>query len=114
MTDKTMRQKVLDAVDDKKCLTCKHVDDTVYSCYECDADAILALKVAGVPLSELIEKAESGKLVELDDDQSLPENPYEPFMFWHHPYANKAKVELYGQAQDDMKETGFRRVKVKG
>ncbi len=39
-------------------------------CPECclfRADRILALQVAGVPLSELIEKAESGKLVELDE-----------------------------------------------
>ncbi len=35
----------------------------------------LALKVASVPLSELIEKAESGKLVELDEDQTWPEIP---------------------------------------
>ena len=75
-------------------------------------DAILAILEIKEG-QELREKAESGKLVELDDDQSMPKNPYEPFMFWHQPYCNKAKMELYGQAQDDMTEAGFWRVKVK-
>ena len=35
--------------------------------WEAEAQAILALEVAGVPLSELIEKAESGKLCERVD-----------------------------------------------
>ncbi|KKM16314.1 hypothetical protein LCGC14_1687070 [marine sediment metagenome] len=65
--------------------------------------AILALKVAGVPLSELIEKAKSGKLVELDENQSWPSDPFYPI--------EKFRIRNYNQLCEN---SNFRRVKVKG
>ena len=99
MTDKTMRGKVLEALDDKKCWTCKHVDDTVYSCYECDVDAILAISEIKEG-QKLREKAKSGKLVELDENQSWPSDPFYPI--------EKFRIRNYNQLCEN---SGFRRVK---
>ncbi|KKN81677.1 hypothetical protein LCGC14_0315890, partial [marine sediment metagenome] len=62
MTDKTMREiaKGIAEVFGMPLPT----DGEIYYLLKKRTDAILALKVAGVPLSELIEKAKSGKLVE--------------------------------------------------
>ena len=70
MTDKTMREKIAEGLHKERRRNPLPVpvglDKTGY--WLTYADAILALKVAGVPLSELIDKAKSGKLVELAED----------------------------------------------
>ncbi len=55
-------------------------------------------RVAGIPLLELLEKAKSGVLVELAEDQSWPRDPFYP-------------IKNYNQLCENI---GFRRVKVKG
>ncbi len=124
MTDKTMREKIAETI-------------RVNTMYKWGApyatDGILALKVAGVPLSELIEKAESGKLVELAEDQDFPRSPHLKKLCEHmdnidtelgkgesdkssllhktmsHLAAILAEVRIREKA---IKRAGFRRVKV--
>ncbi|KKM99039.1 hypothetical protein LCGC14_1151770 [marine sediment metagenome] len=81
------------------------------------ADLLLdEVRVNGVPLSELIEKAESGKLVELDSDQTLPVESHPcPLMrsdghggVYRVESAYEAVWRKLGQAFIDA---GFRRVK---
>ena len=61
---------------------------------------------------ELREKAESGKLVELGEDQSEP-IMYEAWYWKLAPDCNNDST-IYDYAKADMKAAGFRRVKVKG
>ncbi len=61
----------------------------------------LSFEVNGITLGELAEKAESGKLVELDDDQSWPKIP-----------EHCAGIVL--ERDRILRAAGFRRVKVKG
>ena len=71
-----------------------------------DADSI-AGRILAIPQikegQELREKAESGKLVELSEDQSLP-----PRLYWGGAGFTEEAVK------NDMLRAGFRRVKVKG
>ena len=67
-----MREKIVEIVDDSGNCSIANPCNPELACCECQANAILALEVAGMPLSELIGKAESGKLVELDEDQTHP------------------------------------------
>ncbi|KKN62235.1 hypothetical protein LCGC14_0513720 [marine sediment metagenome] len=103
MTEKTIRDTLIEWVTDYKDVAERNA---LAETPEESADYLLTVEVAGIPLSELIEKAKSGKLVELDGDQSLPANPY-----INTPRYGAAR-RLYYKAQEDM--AGFRRVRVKG
>ncbi len=113
MTDKTMREKMAKDIDRilnhdfraalSKASVLEGTDQyiAIGNAVREGTAAILALKVAGVPLSELIEKAKSGKLVELEEDQSWPEIP-----------EHCAGIVL--ERDRILRTAGFRRVKVKG
>ncbi len=62
---------------------------------------------------ELLERAKSGKLVELAEDQTIMGLA----RFHYYEQSGKAQVDEYHGWTDailDMREDGFRRVKVKG
>ena len=111
MTDKTMREKIAEGLHKERRRNPLPVpvglDKTGY--WLTYADAILALKVAGVPLSELIEKAKSGKLVELAEDFEFPKCPTEtPESFHDCDYRTG-----WQDAVIEAGYAGFRRVKGK-
>ena len=50
------------------------IKEILESCqYDKGYEAALARKVKGITVGELVEKAEEGKLVELDEDQTFPQ-----------------------------------------
>ena len=110
LTDKTMRGKIAAAVLLGINNTWELGDQALASEI---TRAILALKVAGVPLSELIEKAKSGKLMELDDDQAWPSvdtfDRVDPRNYKYFAFGDVCE-----DAFRDAAASGFRRVKVKG
>ena len=82
------------------------------SCSLCNARTVLAIPEIKEG-QELLEKAKSGKLVELDEDQSRGK-----YVTWF-PRAGEYTCEeafQMGQVAGELrdKEAGFRRVKVKG
>ncbi len=119
MTDKTMREKIADnrwALVKRLMLTApktRHKEGRIDSVRAgIIIDRLLGVKVAGVPLSELIEKTESGKLMELDEDQTLPKNylPSDLDLGDGHKLPNGA-YHLIEETKRSMVKAGFRRVK---
>ncbi len=102
-TDKTMREKIAEALWEERR---KRWDRLVLvgdpKHWEPWADAILAISEIKEG-QELREKAKSGKLVELDEDQRTP---IERMSFMHEP----PWVEQVRKAEREMLALGFRRV----
>lgn len=68
-------------------------------------DDILSIKLRDKTLKEWIELYEQGKLVELADDQSLPDKPEE----WEQENLDYQVGYLFGQ--DSLKKANFKKVK---
>ena len=49
--------------------------------------------------------------VQLDDDQSLPENPYDKYCAIEKSSENQLAQSIYGRSQQDMLKAGFKKVK---
>ena len=114
MTDKTMREKIAKDIDRilnhdfraalSKASVLEGTDQyiAIGNAVREGTAAILAIPEIKEG-QELIEKAESGKLVELDENQSWPGDPFYPI--------DKFRIRNYNQLCEN---SGFRRVKVKG
>ena len=75
LTDKTMREKIAEKNPYPNYVAAWLSEVGDHVAYMTGVDATLAMEVAGVPLSELIEKAESGKLMELEENQRYQPSP---------------------------------------
>lgn len=77
------------------------LDEDHRDIHRCRADLILALPII-VEALKALKSIESGKLVELDEDQSLPTNPYR---------RKTAAYGVYRFAVDSLLNAGFRKVR---
>ncbi|KKN62223.1 hypothetical protein LCGC14_0513600 [marine sediment metagenome] len=104
MTGKAVREQFIQWVTDYKDVAERNA---LAETPEESADYLLTVEVAGIPLSELIEKAKSGKLVELANTQVKPALRADQL-------SSDDYQRGYRQGQYEMESAGFRRVRAKG